>query len=105
MLGEPPLPSSSARFGVSIELVTKVKRFDQATDRVDVRLHICLDGEGREEIVRPQYVLGSEGGSSTARRLLDLDFMPDAHSGRKSFVYGNATSRCLQYQVGFFSLS
>jgi 2-polyprenyl-6-methoxyphenol hydroxylase-like FAD-dependent oxidoreductase len=88
-----------ARFGVSVELGTKVESFEQAADHVDVRLHKILDGYAKQETVRAQYLVGTDGGRSTIRRALNLGFMPGARSETKGIVYGDAVITGLEEQV------
>jgi 2-polyprenyl-6-methoxyphenol hydroxylase-like FAD-dependent oxidoreductase len=89
----------STRFGVSVELGTKVESFDQFAGHVDVRLQKTLDGEPKEETVRAQYLVGTDGGRSTIRRALNLGFMPGARSETRGIVYGDAVITGLEEQV------
>jgi 2-polyprenyl-6-methoxyphenol hydroxylase-like FAD-dependent oxidoreductase len=72
----------SRHFGVHVELGTKVEAFGQAADHVEVWLHESLDRNAKEDTVRVQYLVVTDGVRRIVRNALGFGFMPDTRFER-----------------------
>ncbi len=70
--------------GVAIERGVELVAYDTDEDGVDVTLR---HGDGTEELVRAQYLVGCDGAHSTVRRLAAIPFEGDAYEQR--FMLGD----------------
>jgi 2-polyprenyl-6-methoxyphenol hydroxylase-like FAD-dependent oxidoreductase len=59
-----------AEFGVSVEQSTELLAFEQSDDHVTGTLH----GPAGDEHVEPAYIIGCDGGHSSIRKALGVDF-------------------------------
>jgi 2-polyprenyl-6-methoxyphenol hydroxylase-like FAD-dependent oxidoreductase len=84
------------RFRVTVELGVELLGFEQTEDHVVVRLKNHA-GDQQEEIVRAKYLIGTDGGRSTVRKGLGLDFEGDKRL--EPLIYGDAAIRGLDDQV------
>jgi 2-polyprenyl-6-methoxyphenol hydroxylase-like FAD-dependent oxidoreductase len=86
---ESALSDRLSELGGEVEFETAVAEFQQQNGSVTARLVHSDGADSREESVRSRYLVGCDGGSSTVRKTLGLDFAGDTRP--ETFLLADVT--------------
>ncbi|MFR9773456.1 FAD-dependent monooxygenase [Nocardia sp. SC052] len=86
-----------AEFGVHVELDTALTGFTQDDDGVTV----TLEHDGTPETVRAAYLIGADGGKSTARKTLGIPFEGSTDESLRMLL-GDVRADALDHEVGYW---
>ncbi|KAE9388904.1 hypothetical protein BT96DRAFT_866562 [Gymnopus androsaceus JB14] len=70
-------------YGVQVELSTELRSFEEHEDHVIAHVVKISDGEEKSETIYAHFLVGADGGKSTIRKQLGIEFVgdsSDAHS-------------------------
>jgi 2-polyprenyl-6-methoxyphenol hydroxylase-like FAD-dependent oxidoreductase len=89
------------RFGITVELGTELVGFEQTEDGVTARLR--KGDQHDEEVVRAEYLVGTDGGRSSVRKALGLAFTGEKNA--ETLIYGDVVLKGLDKNVRALSSS